>query len=408
MTHGGRRAVWPHDVLPVADRHRGALLFDGSMRKSFKIGILYSMSGPYAALGRECRDGAEFALEQCSRVLPGLIEPVFVDPQGHLNDYVEGARAILRDHGCRHIIGTITSAARKEIIPVVEKYDGLLWYSLPYEGFEANANVIYTGACPNQHLIPLFEYLVPRFGKRPYLLGANYVWGWEMNRLARELITASESEVSGECFLPLDEIHVERVIADIERVTPSFVLNNFIGPSSYAFLAAMRRLGERNPAFRPENCPVVSCDLTECELDELGDCDGEGQMSAACYFDSLANEGNLAFKKIFAERFGHTRRVSSIFAAAYASVKMCVEGMHSAGTDQPLAMRQHLYATEASTVLGPIRIDPVTHHAALPFHLGRINGQRGFDIIASLPAAAADPYLTGRRVHRRPQLRVVS
>jgi urea transport system substrate-binding protein len=377
------------------------------MRKSFKVGILYSLSGPYAPLGRDCSDGAEFALEQCSRVLPGLIEPVFIDPQGNLHDYVEGARTLLRDHGCRHIIGTITSAARKEILPVVEKHDGLLWYTCPYEGFEVNTNVIYTGACPNQHLLPLFEYLLPRFGKRPYLLGANYVWGWEMNRLARELITSADGEIAGECVLPVDETHMDRLIVDIERTRPSFVLNNFIGPSSYAFLKAMRRLGEGNAAFRPDNCPVVSCDLTECELDELGE-SGLGQLSAASYFDALSGANNMDFKRVIAERYGVDRKVSTYFATTYASLKLCVESVHATGTDEPLAVRQHLYSTTTDTVLGTIRIDPNTHHAALPFHLGRITVRNGFDVITSLPAVAADPYLAGRRVARRPQLRVVS
>lgn len=378
------------------------------MRKAFKIGILYSTTGPYAALGRECRDGAQFAIEQCARILPGLIEPVFVDPQGNMNDYLEGARAMLRDVGCRHLVGTVTSAARKEIIPIVEKHDGLLWYTCPYEGFEANANVIYTGACPNQHLIPLFDYLLPRFGKRPYLVGANYVWGWEMNRLARELINDAGGEVLGERCLPFEETAVERLIGDIERAKPSFVLNNLIGPSSYAFLAAMRALGDRNPAFKPENCPVVSCDLSECELDDLGPGNGIGQLAAACYFDSLTTDNNSAFKYVFAEKFGADRRISNIFAGAYASVKLCIEAIHSAGTDEPLAVRHQLYSTTSATVLGPVRIDPNTHHAALPFHLGRINDASGFDIIASLPAVAADPYLTGQRSSRRPQLRVVS
>ena len=377
------------------------------MRKSFKLGILYSLSGPYAPLGRECRDGAEFALEQCNRLLPGLIEPVFIDPQGGMHDYVEGARALLRDQGCRHIIGTITSAARKEILPVVEKHDGLLWYTCPYEGFEANANVIYTGACPNQHLLPLFDYLLPRFGKRPYLLGANYVWGWEMNRLARELIAAADGEIAGECVLPIDETHVDRVIADVERARPSFVLNNFIGPSSYAFLSAMQKLGLRDPAFNPESCPVVSCDLTECELEELGD-NGIGQLSVASYFDGLPGTDNLSFKRLAAERYGVSRRVSSFFATTYASVKLCIESIHATGTDEPLAVRQQLYSATADTVLGPIRIDANTHHAALPFHLGRISAAKCFDILESLPAIAADPYLTGRRIARRPQLRVVS
>lgn len=376
------------------------------MRKSVKIGILYSLSGPYTPLGRECRDGAEFALEQCNRILPGLIEPVFIDPQGNLHDYVEGARALLRDHGCRHIVGSITSAARKEILPVVEKHDGLLWYTCPYEGFEANANVIYTGTCPNQHLLPLFEYLIPRYGRRPYLLGANYVWGWEMNRLARELIAAADGAIAGESVLPLNETQMERVITDIARTKPSFVLNNFIGPSSYAFLAAMRELGERDIAFRPENCPVVSCDLTECELDELGD-NGCGQLSVASYFDTLPGLDNTRFKKAVAGRYGVERKVSTFFATTFASVKLCIEAIHNTGTDEPLAVRQHLYSKTSDTVLGPILIDASTHHAALPFYLGRIDSRGGFDIISSLPAIAADPYLTGRRVVRRPQLRVV-
>ncbi len=107
--------------------------------------------------------------------------------------------------------------------------------------------MIYTGACPNQHLLPLFEHLLPRYGNRPYLAGANYVWGWEMNRLARELINASGGEIAGERYLPLEETSADLLIADIERERPSFVLNNLIGPASYAFLEGMHRLAARDP-----------------------------------------------------------------------------------------------------------------------------------------------------------------
>src|SRR3546814_16003075 len=73
----------------------------------------------------------------------------------------------------------------------------------PYEGFECCENVIYTGASPNQHIVPLFRYLLPRYGKRVYLVGSNYIWGWETNRTARELVQASgrseERRVGKEC-----------------------------------------------------------------------------------------------------------------------------------------------------------------------------------------------------------------
>jgi len=378
------------------------------MGTTTKIGILYSTTGAYGAMGRDGRDGAEFAMAELQADWGNRIEPVFVDPHGNISDYLDCARHLLRDAGCRHIVGTITSLARKEVLPLVEKHDGLLWYMCPYEGFEANENVIYTGACPNQHLIPLLDYLLPRYGKRPYLVGANYVWGWEMNRLARELVVDAGGEILGERYLPLEETAVDRIIAEIEQRRPSFVLNNLIGPSSYAFLRAMKQLSLRDEKFTAENCPIVSCDLTECELGEIEDGSAIGQLSTATYFDSLNSAENQDLRRRVTERYGAGRRISNVFASAYTAVKLCAGAIQACGTDDPQAIRRYLSATSTSTVLGPLRIDPDTHHAALPFHLGRITADNGFEIIASQAAITADPYLTGRRSRMPPQLRVVS
>jgi branched-chain amino acid transport system substrate-binding protein len=370
------------------------------MNKPLKIGVLFSTTGPYRSMGQDAWDGAAAAIAGL-RDRDGIaIEATFIDPHADLGAYLEGARQLLRS-GCRHIVGTITSAARKEVIPLVEKHDGLLWYMCPYEGFEANESVIYLGGCPNQHLLPLFEHLMPRYGMRPYLVGANYVWGWEMNRLARELVAEAGGEVLGERYLPLEETAVERIIAEIAQRRPSFVLNNLIGPSSYAFLAAMKVLGAEEPAFLPENCPVVSCDLMECELADIPGGGGAGQLSVAAYFDSLDTEENRAFKTSVGAWLAPGRRISGMFASAYTAVDLCLGAVRWAGTDDPQAVRAKLCSKTWPSVLGSLTIDPDTHHAALPFHLGQINADRGFDVIASRPAIAADPYLAAR--HRRTQ-----
>ena len=62
-------------------------------------------------------------------------------------------------------IGCVTSWSRKEVIPVLERHGGTLWYPLPYEGFEASDHVVYTHACPNQHLLPLLDWALPRMGR---------------------------------------------------------------------------------------------------------------------------------------------------------------------------------------------------------------------------------------------------
>ena len=377
------------------------------MSDAIRIGILYSTTGPYGAMGRDATLGAEFAFHEYRQNGGTLVEPVFFDPHASLPAYLEGTRHLIRDNGCRQIVGTITSAARKEALPLVEKHDGLLWYMCPYEGFEANENTIYTGGCPNQHLIPLFEYLIPLYGARPYLVGANYVWGWEMNRLARELIGNVGGTVLGERYLPFEETAVDRLVADIEDKRPSFILNNLIGPASYAFLEAMKKLAERNPAFRPENCPVASCDLQESELNEVSDGAAVGQLCAASYFDTLDTPENRSFKSRVLAFRPESGRISSMFAGAYTAVTMCIASIEACGSDNPASIRRHVLSRRWPGLFGDMAIDPATNHAALPFLLGRINADRAFDVIVSRAPLAADPYLTGIGTRRDTVLRVV-
>ena len=377
-----------------------------------RLGILFSTSGDYAAMGRDCRDGAMLAIEELQGRDGFAIEPIIADPGGSASRYMDLARTMLVTQGCRHILGTVTSQARKDVIPVVEKYDGQLWYVCPYEGFEANPSVIYTGGCPNQHLVPLFAHLLPTYGGRVYLAGANYVWGWEMNRLARELVTQAGGEIAGERCLPIGDTDVGLITGDIAEQRPDFILSNLIGPSSHAFLQAMRRLGQQDRSFKPERCPVVSCDLTECELGEIGLGVADGQLATAAYFDSVDGPQNMALKALVAARFGAGRRLSSFFATSYATVHLCFQAISRSGSDDPARVRASLARITTESPIGPLAIDPATNHAALPFLLGRIAGDR-FEIIQSQPKLAADPYLTARQpsrpaVGKRPNLRVVS
>jgi branched-chain amino acid transport system substrate-binding protein len=146
----------------------------------------------------------------------------------------------------------------------------------------------------------------------------------------------------------------------------------------------------------------------ECELDDIKAGAATGQLCAASYFDSVDSAENLAFKARVEAQYGPDRRVSSIFASAYTAVKLCAEAILAAGSDEPQAVRRELYASSWPSLFGPLAIDAETNHAALPFHLGRINAENGFDVIASRPALAADPYLTGKRGRTAPKLRVVS
>ncbi len=381
------------------------------MREEIAIGLLYSVTGTYGMIGRDVLDGAMLALAEnaAKDACPVRFRPVLRNPGGNIEAYLSmGADLMARD-GCRHVLGTITSIARKEIIPLVEKHDALLWYVLPYEGFEACENVIYTGAAPNQHIVPLFEHMLAQYGSAVCLTGSNYVWGWEVNRIARELVNAVGGQVLGERYLPFDDTDTARLIDEIERKRPDFVLNNLVGTSSYAFVRAYHALGQRNPDFAPEVRPVVSCNLTECELPAIGAEAARGHLCSAIFFENADSDESRAFRRKVTRAYGAERRLSAYLVAGYEAVRMLERTIVQTGSSEIDIVRRALYAQEFSTAAGPLRISAETNHASLTPHLGRINGHLSIDIIEKAAAPIpADPWLVNfdtsefaRNVHRR-------
>src|SRR5690606_25248917 len=96
-------------------------------------------------------------------------------------------------------------------------------------------------------------------------------------------IADAGGKVLAERYLPIGETDVSRLIAEIKATRPDFILNNLIGTSSYAFLAAYAELGRLDPHFRPDCCPILSCNLSECELPAIGD-NADGHLAVGPYF----------------------------------------------------------------------------------------------------------------------------
>lgn len=355
-------------------------------KRPIKLGVLYSRSGDYAVLSEASRAGvfAAIAAVNADPVLDMRFVPVERDPAGNTDAYGPLCHDILQS-GARHVVGCVTSWSRKEVIPVLERNGGTLWYPLPYEGFEASDHVVYTHACPNQHLLPLMDWALPLHGARGFLIGSNYIWGWEMNRLARECIHAARGQVLGERYLPLGARDVERIVQAIVHARPDFILNNLVGTSSYDFLVAMHELAQQDAAFAPDRCPILSCNLTEAELTALGPA-AEGLISAGPYFRP-ASGGPFA---------------TSIEAAAFTAVRELARLLHGRPEAETASLAA-LLADEGSG--GTINRD--THHSALPVQIAQVRGGV-FHAIRTLPAIAGDPYLTHPRATPVPQLRVVS
>ncbi|UWR27891.1 transporter substrate-binding protein [Sulfitobacter sp. S223] len=348
------------------------------MSENFDIGILYSRSGTYQLLSEPLFVGAMSAIDDVNmdRALPVSFSPIVRDPAGELTNYAPMCADILSSSNAKHIVGCVTSSSRKEVIPELDRTQATLWYNVPYEGFETSARVVYSHAATNQNIVPILGWAMRHYGMSAFLVGSNYIWGWETCRVARTRLEASGGAVLGERYLPLGDTAIDGLITEIERSRPKFILNSLVGASSYAFIKAYAELGRRDPYFAPGNCPLLSCNLTEAELPVLGD----------------AAEGLISVGPSFCETQAADGQGSSLERTAYQSVLTL-----AAVLAQGVSGSFDSYLAEHGARYG---IDPATQHKTLDVHIAQVRGG-AFEILHSWKDIAPDPYLT--RPSRHPQ-----
>ena len=335
------------------------------------------------------------------------------DPGGRLTRYSELASQMLGAR-VRHVVGCYTSSSRKEIIPLFEKADALLWYPSHYEGFESSSNVVYTGAVANQHLLPLVDYALRRFGGNVFCIGSNYIWAWENNRILREAIGRAGGTVQAERYIPVGSLDFAQIIAAILNARPSFVFNTLIGESAYQFLRNLRAACRAAGLDQPRDIPVASCTLSEPELAAIGPEAVDGHITSSVWFASLDTPESARFVKAYAARFPDGPAVSADAEATYIAVRLLALAVAAAGTDEVGAVKRAAAGQSILAPQGRVRLDPETLHAELTPRIACSNPDGGFTILReSMQPVAADPYLI-RHSSRfavagtRPFLRVVS
>jgi branched-chain amino acid transport system substrate-binding protein len=363
---------------------------------SIPIGVMFSVDGPYGTISRCMLNGALLAIDEVNAdpARTVRLRPVVVNPAGDLSLYARYCADLLTQ-GLRHVVGCYTSSSRKEIIPQFEKADALLWYPTHYEGFESSSNVIYTGAVANQHLLPLADYMLERYGRSAFCVGSNYIWAWENNRILRERLAASHGRVVAERYFTVGETDFAQVIEAILKARPAFVFNTLIGVSSYGFLRDFRAACEAAGVDQPAVIPVASCTLSEPELEAIGPTAADGHVTASVYFSSIATPANARFVAAYAARFPDGPVVCADAEAAYIAVRLLALALEQAGGRTDVETIKRVVAqARIEAPQGMVSIDAETLHAALTPRIGHSTRDMRFEIAAEAPAPVRpDPYL---------------
>jgi urea transport system substrate-binding protein len=288
--------------------------------------------------------------------------------------------------------GCWTSASRKAVLPLFEQAKKLLFYSVQYEGNESSPYVVYGGMVPNQQILPALDWLMGEAGgsrKKIFLVGSDYVFPRTANYVAKKYLADKSLKPVGEAYLPLGDRDFSAAVKQIRESGADCVLSTVNGDSNIGLFAALAEA-----KIDPTAIPVVSTSIAEDELRSLLPEQVKGHYAASCYFQSLDTPANRAWVAGFRSEFGRDRVTGDPMEPDWCLVHLWKRAVEKAGSFETEAVRQAFRdGLEFAGPGGTVRLDPKTQHTTKYFRLGRIRGDRQFDVMeASATPIEPDPY----------------
>ncbi|YAF94069.1 MAG: urea ABC transporter substrate-binding protein [Nodularia sp. CChRGM 3473] len=352
---------------------------------TIKVGILHSLSGTMAISEKSVVDAEKLAIKEINAaggVLGKQIEAITEDGASNWDTFREKATKLIDQDKTAVIFGCWTSASRKNVKPVFESKDHMLWYPVQYEGQECSKNIFYTGAAPNQQIEPSVDWLLKNKGKQFFLVGSDYVFPRTANTIIKAQLEALGGTTVGEDYLPLGNVEVTPIISKIRQNLPNggVIYNTLNGDSNVAFFKQLRGAG-----LTPEKYPSMSVSIAEEEVKAIGVEYLQGHYAAWNYFQTVDTPANKKFVEAFKKEYGADRVINDPMEAGYIAVYLWKQAVEKAGTTDLDKVRAAAYGQTIDAPEGQVTMS-ANHHISKVVRIGQVRQDGLFDIVYATPA----------------------
>lgn len=355
------------------------------------VGVLQSLTGTMAISEVTVKNAELLAIEQINAsggVMGRRIQPIVEDGASDPATFAQKAAKLIQNNKVVTVFGGWTSASRKAMLPVFQRMNNLLWYPVQFEGSECSPNIMYSGAQPNQQIVPALVWAAGQGKKNYFLIGSDYVFPRTANLILKKRIAALKLGVAGEAYVPLGGTDFSAVIAKIKAAKPDIIFNTLNGDSNVAFFKQMAAAG-----MTSQTIPVMSFSIAEQEAQAMGPQLVNGSYAAWNYFQSMRRPENAKFVAAYKKRFGANAAITDPMVHGYVNVWVWKAAVEKAKSFDPTAVRK------AAVTLGPIAspMGPVEFAANQSMvqraFVGKIGPTGQFSIVAGSKAMIQpDPY----------------
>ncbi len=358
---------------------------------TIKVGVLQSLSGTMAISEVTVKNAEMLAIDEINAaggVMGKKIEAVVEDGASDPAVFAQKASKLLESDKVDTVFGGWTSSSRKAMLPVFEKDAGLLWYPVQFEGNECSPNIMYSGAQPNQQILPAFDWAKQKGYKKFFLVGSDYVFPRTANLVVSKHILDAGLKVSGEEYQPLGGTDFSGVIAKIRAAKPDVIFNTLNGDSNVAFFKQLAAAG-----MPPSVLPVMSFSIGEQEAKSMGPSLVAGSYAAWNYFQTLQSPENAKFVSAYKAKYGADAVVTDPMVHGYVDVYLWKAAVEKAGTFDPAKVRAAVVALENTpTALGGVKFAP-NNSLVQTAYIGQADKDGQFKVLwTSTGQIQPDPY----------------
>lgn len=359
---------------------------------TIKIGFVNSLSGTMAISETTVNKSLHMAADEINAaggVLGKQLKVVDQDGKSEPAVFAEKARSLIEKECVAAVFGGWTSSSRKAMLPVFEADNALLFYPLQCEGMESSPNIFYSGAAPNQQIVPALDYLKEQGHKKLFLVGSDYVFPQTANRVVNAYAEGNGMEVVGEEYTPMGSTDFTTIVNKLKSSGADAVVNTLNGDSNVAFFKEYKASG-----LTADQVPVISMSIAEEEISAIGLDNVKGQLTAWNYYQTLDSSENQKFVKNFKAKYGASKPTSDPMESAYTSLylwKAMVEKAKSFDVDKVKAAADGVTFNAPE---GKVTVDGENHHIYKTSYIGRIEDDLLIHTVwQSDGPIAPDPYL---------------
>ncbi|BAZ65305.1 MAG: urea ABC transporter substrate-binding protein [Pelatocladus maniniholoensis HA4357-MV3] len=352
---------------------------------TIKVGILHSLSGTMSISEKSVVDAEKLAIKEINAaggVLGKQIEPIVEDGASNWDTFREKATKLIDQDKVAVVFGCWTSASRKNVKPVFESKNHMLWYPVQYEGQECSNNIFYTGAAPNQQIEPAVDWLLKNKGKEFFLVGSDYVFPRTANTIIKAQLQAKSGKTVGEDYLPLGNTEVTPIITKIKQTLPNggVIFNTLNGDSNVAFFKQLQGAG-----LTPDKYPTMSVSIAEEEVKAIGVDYLKGHYAAWNYFMTVDTPENKKFVEAFKKEYGSDRVTNDPMEAAYIGVYLWKQAVEKANSTDIAKVRTAAYGQTLNAPEGKVTME-ANHHISKIVRIGEVRDDGLFEIVYATPA----------------------